>query len=192
MNKQCLLCKNTFYKKTNESLKYWETKRFCSIRCSKTGAKYSEESLIKKGESIRRFYINHPEARVKRSLFMKTHPNSGMIKQGQRLSPNTEFKKGITTDGNHPFWKGNDVGYYALHAWVVRKWGKADCCENDASHIGRRYEWSNISGKYKRERSNWEKLCQSCHRKADNWSEKMWKTRRERAAENNGIAKQAI
>lgn len=36
-----------------------------------------------------------------------------------------------------------------------------------------RYEWANISGEYKRERSDWVMLCPSCHRKIDMGKEKL-------------------
>lgn len=36
-----------------------------------------------------------------------------------------------------------------------------------------RYEWANISGEYKRDRSDWVMLCPSCHRKIDMGKEKL-------------------
>lgn len=34
MNKTCLICSKVFFKKENESKKYWQTKRYCSKLCS--------------------------------------------------------------------------------------------------------------------------------------------------------------
>jgi hypothetical protein len=45
---------------------------------------------------------------------------------------------------------------------VGKHFGKAERCEIDPSHTGR-FEWSNISGKYLRQRSDWRQLCASCH-----------------------------
>ncbi len=69
----------------------------------------------------------------------------------------------------HPLWKGKDVGYTALHDWVKRYLGSPDVCEDcgnkDLRH--RQYTWANISGKYKRELSDWKRLCMKCHKKFD-------------------------
>src|SRR3990167_9488287 len=63
--------------------------------------------------------------------------------------------------------------------WVRLHFGKANKCEEPTCIYPRkdwdgrlmekpkRYEWANISGKYKRERSDWETLCPSCHRTRD-------------------------
>lgn len=57
--------------------------------------------------------------------------------------------------------------YVMAHQWVTREYGKAAICEQCARLDATRYEWSNISKKYKRERSDWRMLCTTCHRKAD-------------------------
>jgi len=66
-------------------------------------------------------------------------------------------------------WKGEDAGYVAKHMWIVKHFGKACKCENKGckSVSPKRFEWANISGKYKRNRSDYKMLCPSCHRRAD-------------------------
>lgn len=57
----------------------------------------------------------------------------------------------------------------AKHAWMNRHFGKPMKCEE----CKKTYEktlimhWANISGEYKRVRSDWRRLCISCHRKFD-------------------------
>ena len=34
LSKNCQSCGNVFYKKETESVKYWETKKYCSKECS--------------------------------------------------------------------------------------------------------------------------------------------------------------
>lgn len=68
---------------------------------------------------------------------------------------------------NNPKWKGDDVGYDALHDWVRIRLGSANHCEKDPSHIGRIYNWANISREYKRDLSDWKQLCQHCHKQYD-------------------------
>ena len=66
----------------------------------------------------------------------------------------------------HGQWKGDKVGYEALHAWVRRRFGKPDHCE-DCGATEVRFEWANKSRTYKRDRLDWMMLCISCHRKHD-------------------------
>lgn len=64
-------------------------------------------------------------------------------------------------------WKGDEVGYHALHEWIRNKRGKPNYCECCKTSVIRRYDWANISKKYKRELSDWIRLCVPCHRKFD-------------------------
>lgn len=69
--------------------------------------------------------------------------------------------------------------YYALHHWIRRKRGepvKCDFC--GALATDRRIEWSNISGQYKEEITDWQPLCVPCHRRYDDAGNKAWITRR--------------
>lgn len=76
----------------------------------------------------------------------------------------------------HPLYKGDNASICAKHARIKRKYGKADRCENKiCPRIGKRYEWANKSGLYKPERSDWIRLCASCHRKYDMTIEKAQK-----------------
>lgn len=80
----------------------------------------------------------------------------------------------LKTGSRNPNWKGDNVGYRAIHSWVVRLFGKANCCEKCHAQNAKRYEWANISGNYLRDRSDWRNLCSSCHikehRRLDNWN----------------------
>lgn len=72
----------------------------------------------------------------------------------------------------HHAWKGSAAGYYALHSWLRRRYGRPSECENckkpeDISGKTTLIEWSNVSGQYRRERADWRALCKACHRKFD-------------------------
>lgn len=58
-------------------------------------------------------------------------------------------------------------GYHAIHAWVRTRLGRPMHCEKCGTTEKRRYEWANISGQYKREVSDWMRLCKPCHYKFD-------------------------
>ena len=78
----------------------------------------------------------------------------------------------------HHNWKGNKVGYGALHNWLRRNFGNATFCANNPTHTSKYFEWANISGKYKRDIKDFKPLCMSCHRKMD-FTEKTRLTLRE-------------
>ena len=65
-------------------------------------------------------------------------------------------------------WKGEGVGYGALHAWIGKKLGKPMLCSLCGVTGKKVYNWANISHKYKRELTDWIELCASCHKKYDN------------------------
>lgn len=90
----------------------------------------------------------------------------GWIKKGQRLSPSTEFKKGILE--NPPKnWKGNFAGKSAIHRWVDLWKGKPKVCSQCGTETAKKYEWTNIDHKYRRVLDDYIRLCTSCHRKYD-------------------------
>lgn len=89
------------------------------------------------------------------------------IKKGQRISIKTEFSSQTTLRENNINWKGDNVGYIALHAWVYRQLGEArnwDCvyCGSEDNA-----EWANVSREYKRELDDWIPLCRKCHFRYD-------------------------
>ena len=106
-------------------------------------------------------------------------PNKGSFQKGKHYSPKTEFLKGQNLGSQHPLWKGDKVGYAALHNWIYRQKGNAIKCENKDCKYPRknaayqilrapkRFYWANISHKYKRDLSDWIQLCGSCHKKYD-------------------------
>lgn len=69
------------------------------------------------------------------------------------------------TGEQHPHWKGEHVGYHALHSWLNRKFGRPQGCERCGTTTAKKFEWANKSRMYHRVRSDWERLCVSCHRK---------------------------
>ena len=79
---------------------------------------------------------------------------------------------------NHYAWKGEEVGYVALHEWVERNLGRPAKCEFCKTIDAKKFEWANKSGEYKRDLSDWVRLCTMCHNKYDDTGEKIWMARR--------------
>lgn len=91
---------------------------------------------------------------------------SGILFSDEHKRNMSESKK---KGSESPNWKGFAVGYRGLHTWVVSKLGKPDKCENcgtDGLH-GYDIHWANKSGEYKRELSDFVRLCAKCHKQFD-------------------------
>lgn len=79
----------------------------------------------------------------------------------QRLSNSKLFNK-------NPKWKGDSVGYRALHAWVRRNLPQSETCELCSTKPESGWmDLANVTGVYTREFSNWKYVCRMCHRKVD-------------------------
>ncbi len=82
----------------------------------------------------------------------------------KRIDPSC--MKGINKGDKNGVWKGDEVGYHALHAWIKRHLSKPFAC-NKCGKISS-LELANKSHEYKRDISDWLWLCLSCHAKYDN------------------------
>lgn len=136
--------------------------KYCGQKC-----KYKYRTMPKRGiGTYNCVKHNHTQFKPNHLTWNKgtigiCRPNSGSIKRGQRLSPKTEFKIG---DVPHNY-KGTAVGYFALHAWVTRKKGKATKCKDCGStnHV----MWANVSHTYLRDVDDYIEKCAKCHQKHD-------------------------
>lgn len=84
------------------------------------------------------------------------------------------WKKQVLRDrheAKNPLWKGDGVGYAALHQWVSSRLEKpirCSCCNEI-----KRLDLANISNEYKRDLSDWEWLCRKCHMTKDGRLDKL-------------------
>ena len=73
--------------------------------------------------------------------------------------------KGMNSSAQNGQWKGDDVGYGALHEWIrLHLPEPTECSECGGS---KRLDLANISQEYKRDLSDWEWLCRKCHMMKD-------------------------
>lgn len=110
--------------------------------------------------------------------------NKGRIKKGQKLSENTKKRISKKLKGKipknfginfgfigdkAPNWKGDNVGYGGLHAWVKRFLGKPTKCEHCGKDglTSKQIHWANKDHKYRRVFEDYVRLCASCHKKYD-------------------------
>jgi hypothetical protein len=63
---------------------------------------------------------------------------------------------------------GMKMSYAGVHVWIKRLRGKAVRCEkcfrSDDKTV---YDWSNVSGNYLRDLTDWQQLCRACHIRYD-------------------------
>lgn len=57
--------------------------------------------------------------------------------------------------------------YGAIHSWMRRNFGTPSKCEHCGTAKSKKFEWANISGKYRLDRADWARLCCQCHRRYD-------------------------
>lgn len=171
--KDCEICK-TPYKPRIKSSKY------CSIFCygkskkgevrTKTGI-YIPCKICDKLVYRTSFFVDiEPRKYCSRNCYYKS-------REGVRVSPKTEFKKGVVSKRKnksfpeilgekHYAWKGEHVGYGSLHDWIRKHLGTPDTCEHchKTGLIGKKIHWANKDHQYRRDLTDWIRLCCSCHK----------------------------
>ncbi|HEC66582.1 MAG TPA: hypothetical protein ENI23_15005 [bacterium] len=91
-------------------------------------------------------------------------------RKGHALSEETKRKISLANSGEkNGMWKGEKVTNKGIHDWLRRRLGKPKkCWWCGLDDPNKRYEWANLSRKYKRDLKDWARLCMSCHSKYDN------------------------
>lgn len=100
----------------------------------------------------------------------KPQRHSGSFKKGHK--PYKVFlgkKRPDMSNSKNPSWKGNNAGYIALHEWVIRKLGQPNTCEHceKTGLFGHQIVWANKDHTYKRNLTDWLRLCAKCHKQYD-------------------------
>lgn len=113
------------------------------------------------------------------------HPNQG-FKKGHKInlgkpSPlrGRHFKMSDEARENHKKaapkgeknynWRGKNIPYRTLHAWVRRRLGRPGTCQfcGKTGLWGKQINWANKDHKYKRNLTDWLRLCVKCHKNYD-------------------------
>lgn len=94
-------------------------------------------------------------------------PRVGYKMTDEQKKVRSEALRGRFTGESHPNWTGDKPKYWAVHTWVHKKYGNATKCEFADNTCSTHYEWSNKSREYFRDRSDWQELCVSHHRRYD-------------------------
>lgn len=91
--------------------------------------------------------------------------STGNLQKGAVKSCGCGRVDNMRKNETHSFWKGDEVGYHSLHAWVKRHLEKPLTCR-DCNQI-KPLDLANISQEYKRDLTDWEWLCRRCHMTKD-------------------------
>jgi hypothetical protein len=158
--------------------------RFCSLPCKvewTKGKHFSPDTEIKVGSHINkgRVFSEEHKQKLSSAKLGKDTWNKGTV--GMMPDPwnkgtaKPRVLKGYRFGERHPNWKGDEVGYSAIHDWIERTLGKPErCADCNISGTSIRYNWHNISGLYMRNIDDWVRLCTKCHTHIHkNW-EKRW------------------
>lgn len=151
----------------------------------KKGYKHTEEWKKKQSErmkgkipkNLKTLYT--PELNEKRRAKLIGNKNSlGVVHSKDIIAKRVAH----FTGNKHFAWKGDDVGYYALHSWLRRhKKLPKECIHCGKKNI--KLQWANKSRRYKRDLNDWIALCIPCHSKYDynDYIKKyrIWKLRKE-------------
>lgn len=160
-------------------------RKYCSLSCATTarnlGNKHSQKAINNMRRAKAWKYIDEVVKDYKNgatiiSLVKKYKTNKKTIRtilQEQGIT--MRGRKGITAwnKGLKGFmygeingrWKGDNVGYNAIHAWVVREKGKPKKCLH--CKATKKLQWANIDHKYSRNLKDYIPLCVFCHYKYD-------------------------
>lgn len=132
------------------------------------GRKHSPETIEKMREAARRRIQEKPwttPPHVGQKPFLgRSHTPEARARISEALKGNTNGPAGE----DHHNWRGDQVGYFALHEWITRHHGRPCECEAcGTTDPSKRYEWANVSGEYRRDRADFRRLCKRCHNDMD-------------------------
>lgn len=117
---------------------------------------------------VNRTYIQKKCEHCKKDIeVLKTEFKRGGGKFCSRSCYYKDLKENRPSGEDSWAWKGDSVGKSALHDWVIKHKGKPKKCEHCGTTKAKKFEWSNKSQEYKRELSDWQRLCTKCHHKYD-------------------------
>lgn len=138
--------------KQKEYFKEWRKKN--SKKCTERAAAWNK-AHPKRRKEIMKKHRDCPELRN------GTHANLGRKHNEEFKLAVSERQQGHWIGDKNPKWVGDAVAYHGVHSWVKRQKGKAMSCINGCT--AKRYQWTNVDHKYRRNVDDYTSMCQSCH-----------------------------
>jgi len=153
-SKKCKQCKREFEKPQACSVRrFLERTKFCSKICS-------SKSMMDKSPRFKKCVHCKKE-------FQRPTDYSNKMWVDRKFCSNlcdVDYRS-LNLSANDPKWKGEEVGYRQLHAWVTKHKGRPTTCEfcSRKNLYGRSIHWANVDGKYQRNLDDYIRLCVKCH-----------------------------
>lgn len=146
------------------------------------GKKQSEETKNKKSIALKGRFTGKCHHAYGKKLSEEHKRKIGFGNKGKKVSLESKkkmslAKKGANLGEENGSWKGDGVGYSAIHDWVRRHKPEPKLCE----YCGKvpPQELSNIGHTYKRNLKDWKWGCKKCHIKLDGRLEKIKNRKRD-------------
>jgi hypothetical protein len=146
---------------------YIRTKEICkSLSRAKTrekhplwGKHHTPETKLKMSLSNPKFWLGKKQSKA--TIEKKVNSRRGYTHTKETIDKIRKSNEG--ENGGH--WKGDSVGYWGIHKWLIKNYGKATKCSSAKCRKNSiHYEWALIKGKkYERKKENFIELCKSCH-----------------------------
>lgn len=146
IKQNCKICQKEFL--ARERKERGGHAKYCSMPCYRKAPK-SEDMR----EKLRQSQLKNP-----------TSYWTGKTRSDETKEKISKNRKGKMVGEDNHLWKGDNVGYVSLHIWARRHKGKPEKC---VACSGKALDWANISGNYKRDLSDFQSMCRSCHKKLD-------------------------
>ncbi len=105
--------------------------------------------------------------KVRARLLRRGHTTSCGCRKKETSAATLSRVASAQTGGNHPRWKGDDVGYRSLHVWLNNNKAKTGTCSRCGAQ--RYTEWANTTPDRRNSRNleDWVELCKPCHMRLD-------------------------
>ena len=137
--------------------------------------KLTKEHKIKIGLANKIALIGHKNAFGNKHT-EETRRKLRMANLGKKHTEEQKIKISLANSGiKNKSWLGDNIGYFGLHVWLKKIFGKPNKCENPNCFYPRQnrarkwilepkqFVWANKSGKYLRDRNDFYQLCYSCN-----------------------------
>lgn len=159
-NSECIICAAGFY--TPPSIKTKGGGKFCTRKCM---------GVFKKGKKDPNLTHKFPKGNIPWNTgageWQKVKCINCTSEFETLKSQNQRFCSKACADAIKRVVDRSKMTYGTLHAHIRREFGTPSICENCKTTESKKFEWANISGDYKLDRSDWARLCCKCHRRYD-------------------------